>query len=843
MSWRVGDRLIHRFNTDLGPGVVSAVEGRTLVVEFPDSGEILRLAITTDALKPLEYRPGSHASLLSTGEEVLIEGPDEEGRLKLADGRLVESTELWPIDVGESLIERLALGQIDKLEDFALRLDSLDLTRLREADGLGSYLGGRIRIFPHQLYAAEQATRTDPVRWLLADEVGLGKTVEACLILNHLVRTNRAERTLVVPPETLTVQWLGELWRKYHQVFVLLDDKRLLDVEREFGQGFNPFQVYRHVVVGMEMLLANPHLTRQAAEVGIDLLIVDEAHHLQRPAGHPGNPAYRAIQPIAEQGRHVLLLTATPLEDDAHGFFRLLQLLRPDDFPESGFVKDAPQINRQLPPCTSATRRSDIGGLPPRVAMRIDIDPTDWKHQQRLEESMRALPADNPLAKREKVRKIRRALASGPALDALLPPRAKEQRDLARTAGEEDPRVSWLAHRAARWMKAGDKTLVFVAQRETLELIRSAMSRKQQIRTGVFHEELSSGQRDIEVAQFRLASGPSMLVSTECGGEGRNFEFCTRMVLFDMPWNPMQIEQRIGRLDRIGRQIPVEIVYFQPPTGMGCVVAELFESLGLFREPLGGLERELSRIEPALEELALSDIDLSGAYRFEELVTDARQAQQRIVDAAYHELHRNPYDSSMAGSIAARIPADLEEQTREVILAACDALVLHVEPQAGVQRYSIELGKHARVETLPGVRVNSSFLGTFDRKESVEFENIDFYASGHPLVEGLLAHLTESRRGRVALLHTSADDTCEEGFGLLAVYKDGSDIEIIAIDVSGKQRPEWAALLTQRPLRTKRFKYSSWTSQPGWSDLIRALGAHLSKHSSPIAVAAFRIGD
>jgi ATP-dependent helicase HepA len=845
MSWSVGDRLIHRFNTDLGPGVVSAVEGRTLVVEFPDSGEILRLAINTDALKPLQYRPGSHASLLSTGEEVLIEGPDpdDEGRLKLADGRVVEPTELWPIDVGESLIEKLALGQIDKLEDFALRLDSLDLARLREADGLGSFLGGRIRIFPHQLYAAEQATRTDPVRWLLADEVGLGKTVEACLILNRLVRTNRADRTLVVAPETLTVQWLGELWRKYHQVFVLLDSKRLLDVEREFGQGFNPFQAYRHVVVGLETLLANPHLTQQAVEVGIDLLIVDEAHHLQRPSGHPGNPAYRVIQPIADQGRHVLLLTATPLEDDAHGFFRLLQLLRPDDFPESDFGKNGPETSRQLPACTSATRRSDIGGLPPRVAMRIDIDPRDWAHQQRLEESMRALPADNPVALKEKARKIRRALASGPSLDAVLNPRAKDLRDLARTAGTEDPRVAWLAHRAARWQKARDKTLVFVAQRETLEMIRSAMSQKQQIRTGVFHEDLSSGQRDIEVAQFRLASGPSMLVSTECGGEGRNFEFCTRMVLFDMPWNPMQIEQRIGRLDRIGRQIPVEIVYFKPPTGMGRVVADLFESLGLFSEPLGGLERELSRIEPVLEELALSDADLSEGYGLEELVKDTRHAQQRIMDSAYHELHRNPYESSMAEPIISRIPADLEEQTREVILAACDALILHVEPQAGVQRYSIELGKHARVETLPGVRANSSFLGTFDRKESVEFENIDFYASGHPLVEGLLANLAESPRGRVALLHTSADDDSQEGFGLLAVYKDGSRIEAIAIDVTGKERPDWAALLTQRPLRTKRFKYASWTSQPGWSELIRNLGVHLSKRGRPLAVAAFRIGD
>ena len=111
---------------------------------------------------------------------------------------------------------------------------------------------GRIRLFPHQLYCAESATHSEPVRWLLADEVGLGKTVEACLILNHLLRTGRADRTLVVAPETLTVQWLGELWRKYHQVFVLLDDKRLADVETRLRQGLQPVRRAPPCRVGLQ---------------------------------------------------------------------------------------------------------------------------------------------------------------------------------------------------------------------------------------------------------------------------------------------------------------------------------------------------------------------------------------------------------------------------------------------------------------------------------------------------------------------------------------------------------------------------------------------------------------
>ncbi|HEY4588840.1 MAG TPA: SNF2-related protein, partial [Thermoanaerobaculia bacterium] len=305
--WKPGDRVTHRFHSELGTGRIVAVQGRSLKVEFPEAGQELSFAAGTDALVPLAIVPGGRARLEPTGELVVVESC-EEGRCVLADGREVDLDLLWPVPAEVSPVERLARGQVDGFEDFANRLDGLKLQRIRQAGGLGSFLGGRIQIFPHQLYAAERACHSDPVRWLLADEVGLGKTVEACLILNRLLHTGRAERTLVVAPETLTLQWLGELWRKYHQVFVLLDEKRLDDVAKDYGEGFNPFDVHRRAIVGLDTLAKRRRLTEQAVAAGIDLLVVDEAHHLRRPKGHPGNEEYRAVAPIAALGRHVLLL-------------------------------------------------------------------------------------------------------------------------------------------------------------------------------------------------------------------------------------------------------------------------------------------------------------------------------------------------------------------------------------------------------------------------------------------------------------------------------------------------------------------------------------------------------
>ena len=839
LMWKPGDRLTHRFNPGLGPGLVLSVEGRTLVVEFPRTGAQLRFAASAPALAPLDLGPGRRVRLASTGEEARVAAPEGDGRLRLADGRVVAAADLWPIDARDDLVERLATGDLDPVEDFANRLDALHLFERREAQGLGSFLGGRVRLFPHQLHAASRACAADPVRWLLADEVGLGKTVEACLVLSRLVRTGRAERCLVVAPDTLAVQWLGELWRKYHQVFVLLDDERLDDVARDHGLAMNPFDVHRQAVVSIETLVAKPRLTQLAAEAGIDVLIVDEAHRLRRPAGHPGNAAWRAVAPVAALGRHVLLLTAIPLDDDVHGFFRLLQLLRPADFPDDETFEARLASGRPLPPCTSSTRRVDIGGLPPRVGVPVETPADAWHERLALVEAVRSSEAKNVLERRQKADRLRRALASGASLASHVCGRDDSLRRKAHAADASDPRLLWLCARAPRWRDAGEKTLVFVADRPTLEWLREELSRRAQLATGAFHEGLSPARRDIEVAQFRLADGPSLLVSTECGGEGRNFEFCRRLVHFDLPWSPLVVEQRIGRLDRIGRKDDVEVVYFVPPSGIGRDTARLFVDLGLFREPVAGLEPELARVEAAIEKAALGASGTLDDAAFASLVAGARAAQGRIREAAYRELHRDPYRAELAESILARVPRDLDALHEEVVTAACERLCFHVEKHTAAHTYSIEIGGAALVDSLPGVPGGSGFLGTFDRELAVEDERLDFLASGHPLVEGVLAHLEDAPSGRVAVLRVALGD--EHGLGLLAFYKDGPAFEAVAVDVEGRLRPDWARALRQRPLRTRRVPPET-ARRPGWEDAVRRLAAVLDPARRLVALAALIVG-
>jgi len=343
------------------------------------------------------------------------------------------------------------------------------------------------------------------------------------------------------------------------------------------------------------------------------------------------------------------------------------------------------------------------------------------------------------------------------------------------------------------------------------------------------------------VAQFRLPEGPSILISTEAGGEGRNFQFCRRLVLFDLPWNPAVVEQRIGRLDRIGRTIPTEIVYFRPPSGLGRAVAGLYEEIGLFREPLGGMERELRHVARAVEQAAVAGPAEVSPADFEAALRAAQEAHNRVQQAAYHELHRDPYRPEMAAEILGRVPANLDLLNESVVVRAASRFGFEVEQQSGERTWLIGYGYEALVDHFFGVPLGTTLLGTFSRARAVDEETLDFFSSGHPLVEGILAELEEGPRGRVALLQIPGD---EETFGLLAIYRDvrdSADWRAVAVDAKGQPRPDLAARLTAGALETEPIEARKWTSQASWKKAIRRMAEGLPKDEKPQALAAFRV--
>ncbi len=312
-----------------------------------------------------------------------------------------------------------------------------------------------------------------------------------------------------------------------------------------------------------------------------------------------------------------------------------------------------------------------------------------------------------------------------------------------------------------------------------------------------------------------------ILLSSEAGAEGRNFQFCDRMVHYDLPFDPVELEQRIGRLDRIGRVKPVEIVYFRQ-SGAEPDVAGLFERLGLFERAAAGLDLALASVAPAIEAAAAAGTPLDA----DALVARVRAARETVESDIASVFYRDGYTPDQAASVMARVPEDLEIKTAAYCRGAARDLGFDVVDKGGEALCYIEFGAGAKVDSLPGVAGGSRFLGTFDRAEAVTREEVDFFASGHPLVEGLLLELEDGLRGRAALMEVPSGEVEEvEGAGLLCIYKRGPDWRAAVVSADGTLRPTWAAPLLAALPGAKKVDPQQWGIGDGWAEGIRALAA------------------
>ncbi|HYE88977.1 MAG TPA: hypothetical protein VEA16_21650, partial [Vicinamibacterales bacterium] len=253
---------------------------------------------------------------------------------------------------------------------------------------------------------------------------------------------------------------------------------------------------------------------------------------------------------------------------------------------------------------------------------------------------------------------------------------------------------------------------------------------------------------------------------------------------------------------------------------------------------LASIEPQLAPVEGALNAIALDpDASLTGE-RLDALVAEARAARSRVREAAYQHLHQDPYRPDMAAGILARIPKDLDELNQEVVVTAAIGLGFTIAHPPGHRVFSIEIGNNATVAGLPGVPGGASYVGTFEREEAVENESIDFFASGHPLVEGIIAHYEESPIGRAVRFEITFGSSPDAG--LIAIYKDGPAFEIVAIDMAGNSRPDWAKAFFSRPINVRPILGAA-AKETDWRSMVRRLGAMLDPARRLHAVAAIEV--
>lgn len=549
-----------------------------------------------------------------------------------------------------------ALQPHNSLTEFFLRLQA---ERLRLVQGFKNLIALddlNIMHYDHQLHTALTVLNTMRGQALLADEVGLGKTIEAGIIMKELIARGLIQRILIITPASLMSQWQDELLTKFGEEFLIAEH----DDDWTKNKVITSFSRLRLPKTGQKDM---PHASQQVLEQEYDLLIVDEAHKLK----HRATQRFKFVNRIRK--KYVLMLTATPVHNNLTELYNLITILKPGllgtirSF-KRHFVasKDArrPKNEQHLKKLLSGVmvrnRRSDVNiRFPARKSAIYHLELTD-KEQQLYDEVSDYIRHEFKAQTKHQyhllsLTTLQKELCSSSRAvrDTLEKMAARDQYpDIARArlrsfivlADEitENRKIEALGEILASFP---GKFLVFTEFLHTLHFIQEHLEARG-VRTQVFHGSMDLLQRRDAIRNF--ARDARVLISTQTGGEGFNLQFCHQLVNYDLPWNPMMVEQRIGRLHRLGQEQDVAIFNLSIRNTIESHVLDLLaRKIRMFELVVGELDLILSEVEEKKTfEHVVQDIWLASKNeqelqqqfdRFGDRLVQARKTYQKFKQA------------------------------------------------------------------------------------------------------------------------------------------------------------------------------------------------------------------
>lgn len=780
-QYQPGQRWISDSEAELGLGTILAQDGRLLTVLYPATGDTRQYSLRNAPLTRVRFSPGDQITHFEGWKLTVREVDDIDGLMVYhgLDGqnqpRTLPETQLSNFIQFRLASDRLFAGQIDPLSWFSLRYNTLQHTSKQMQSALWGLGGCRAQPIAHQLHIAREVADRSAPRVLLADEVGLGKTIEAGLVIHRQLLSGRASRVLILVPENLQHQWLVEMRRRFNLQLALFDAERFIESDAS-----NPFEDAQLALVALEWLVDDEKAQDALFAAGWDLMVVDEAHHL---VWHEDQVSaeYGLVEQLAQVIPGVLLLTATPeqLGQDSH--FARLRLLDPNRFHDLAAFRAESENYR--PVAEAVQELLDEGRLSPEAhatiqgflgaegeALLAAVSDGDSQASARL---IREL-LDRHGTGRVLFRNTRAAIQGFPERQLHPYPLAtpEQYRDL--PAGEHaelypevafqaqgdvadderwwrfDPRVDWLIDTLK--MLKRTKVLVICAHAETAMDLEDALRVRSGIPASVFHEGMNILERDRAAAYFADEEfGAQVLICSEIGSEGRNFQFAHHLVMFDLPAHPDLLEQRIGRLDRIGQKhtIQLHIPYLQ-----GSPQERLFqwyhEGLNAFLNtcPTGNaLQHQFGpRLLPLLEG--------GESKAWDTLVADARSERERLEA----ELHTGrdrllELNSGGAGEGQALVEAILEQD---------DQFALPIYMETLFDAFGIDSEDHSENALIlkPSEKMlDASFpLGddegvtiTYDRAQALSREDMQFLTWEHPMVQGGMDLVLSGSMGNTAV--------------------------------------------------------------------------------------------
>lgn len=753
----------------------------------------------------------------------------------------VSAIETLPPDPEAALLN----GDLGHAELYGLRIQALYLQHAYRHDDLAGLSNARIEPAFHQVMVALHVLSKSRPRMILADEVGLGKTIEAGLILKELRARQIVDRVLIVVPASLQWQWQQELRSKFNEPFEVLDGALLKSLSR---RGENPWLRHDNVITSLSLARRETH-AEMIVEAGWDLVVFDEAHRVRRSLHGKRVSAtlgYQLADELKEAVDGMLLLTATPMQLHPYELYSLIELVEPgicDSFEQyeqnrhqlpllAQHARDVQQwevlgegqknqlmeffrsheidlystdgrrsameiLDRKHPFARTMirNRKVDVGGFTKRdpqfISVQLDDDELELyhdisnylRHQYNIAQAskQRAIgflmvtyqkmlaSSSNAVrtALKRRIMRLSEKLGTNEKLtdttdNNLVPgdPRelstAVEVNDykllytdhaglreeiavlqglVGRLGTMRDTKAKTLVHTMLKKIPPEEKVIIFTQFLETQSFLQQTL-RHHGYEVEVFNGRMNQQQKDEAVIRFRRQS--QVLIATEAGGEGRNFQFTHVMVNYDLPWNPMKVEQRIGRLDRMGQKKDV-VIYNLACAGTieERILDVLHKRIRLFEESVGALDPILGTVEDDIRSLAFDEVSAtSGQSRDVEAELEQRVHQARMLENEKQHLALDPatFRRDQANSLVdERImagPSDLQSYMERTLRYFGGRLTHHPDGGVGIylsQDLQRQLGARA-----------GSYRGVFDYREALEREDLEFLAFGQKLVDSIV---------------------------------------------------------------------------------------------------------
>ena len=943
-STQIAVGCVVKWTVGKGYGVVTTVDDRRIQVRWdnPDPAIPSQFSTSDPPLQRADFA-GRVAVRRSTEQQVAVLDLVEDAppnwhcrvfsQTAVSENSNIPEADLRPLQDNNPSARFRDEEKIGSLQKYRLREVTRWYRALNNHNDLVSLEQVQVDIKPHQVSVAHKVISNHPHRFLLCDEVGLGKTIEAGMVLKELRARGTVRRVLAIVPPNLIRQWQFEMKSKFNESFAVLNTATVNSL-KDGGYVGNPFANPRFSnVLCSSRWVADPKWAQQCAEADWDLIIVDEAHHARSQSDGSRTLLYRLVRKLSEADttRGMLFLTATPMQLNTHELYALVELLDPALFPSPehfeqhrqavpGLSKLVEQLcqhgfplpgndpvdtiakvaywlditpeeaKRQLTATGNnkkkieaiaeklsdrhrlsevliRNRKAVIGGFMPRAAYRwnVELTPEERTALQAVEEYVhygyqvaegrndnavgfvmvifQKLMASSVAAIKVSLRNRRVRIqenATNPRSIEYLDEQFEDDCELddvvdctRASKAQMDEEIAFLDFALEKLdavttdSKAevflgqlselfsdhpDEKVIVFTQFRETQRYLKMKLASRGWT-VNIFHGQQNPQEKDDAIANFHKGTGAQILISTEAGGEGRNLQFCHLLVNYDLPWNPMRVEQRIGRVDRIGQEHPISIFNLWVEGTIEARVLEILEHrIRIFEETVGELDPILGETEHDLRRVmrlaaeqraqALDDLDRNTENRMRK----ARESQRLMGDFIMDTKSYRKENTERILGQPSPVSNDDREQFIKQLLGDVNT---HIKRTGNLHVLTFREDCFHAPNTdalFPGGVTVRAVLRPDIRPDA---EDVEFMAFGHRVIDAIVEQvLSEEYEGVTGTRRLFADDKLPPVSGWLFTYqftipsvRPVDEVVPVFVSDDGKVNAEIGRLLLQRAVQ------------------------------------------